>query len=234
MGFLGEKREFLADQFTPDFLMGLCEGLTEIQAQASMQPFIGRWLRLVGDVLFATPNPVFGSAGVTIIVPGDRPREVYLWFERDLDRLAQIGIGESITVEGQITSISSDTIRLQNCGLADPRIASSMKVKAAAQELKKAADDWTARQQNAPQSATLGPKSKTEPIDEDRKNLTAAEAKRLCEFLLSELPNVTERDAHKRAVAFFHDRKVPRDWFIDIFRAIRGPKSPGKQPTPRS
>lgn len=59
-------------------------------------------------------------------------------------------------------------------------------------------------------------------------NLSPAEAKRFCEFLLQGWPTISERAAHKRAVGFYEEFKVPRDWFWGIFRAIRGDKKPGK------
>jgi hypothetical protein len=75
------------------------------------------------------------------------------------------------------------------------------------------------------------PKEKSGPNKRD--NLSPSDAERFCKFLLEVRPNATERDAHKRAVNFFHDRKVPRDWFWDIFRTIRGHRNPGKQPKDR-
>jgi len=63
--------------------------------------------------------------------------------------------------------------------------------------------------------------------------LSAMDAERFCRFLLDVRPNATERDAHRRAVDFFHDRRVPRDWFWDIFRSIRGDKKPGPPPKTR-
>jgi hypothetical protein len=65
-----------------------------------------------------------------------------------------------------------------------------------------------------------------DPPPADRKPLTESEAKRFCAFLLSEKPDATMRDAHARAIGFYHDRKVPRDWFWSIFRTIQGPRAP--------
>lgn len=85
----------------------------------------------------------------------------------------------------------------------------------------------------ARQTATAEQPASPDPLNDKRTNLTAPEAKRFCEFLLTELPEVTERDAHKRVSSFYHDRKVPRDWFWDIFRPIRGKKNPGRKPKAR-
>ena len=68
------------------------------------------------------------------------------------------------------------------------------------------------------------------PKDDKRPGLSVSDAEKFCRFLLDVRPDVSERDAHRRAVQFFHDRKVTRDWFWDIFRPIRGPKNPGKVP----
>jgi hypothetical protein len=80
---------------------------------------------------------------VTVELPneGKYRREAFLTFTDDLDRLGTIGRDEPIHAEGQIKSISSDQIVLENCGLTDPRIASTLMVTAAAEELRKACED---------------------------------------------------------------------------------------------
>lgn len=230
MGFLSEKRQFLADRFTPAFLMSLCDGLTDIQSQDALRPFIGEWIRVAGNLEHATPNPTFGAAGVTIVFPGERRRDAFLWFERDLDSLAKVGRGERVTIEGRIKSISEHSMVLESCGLANPQLVSILEVTAAAEELGKAAEDWSASPQKL---AVIEPPSEPRPSApnaDKRKNLAPAEMEKFCKLLLEGWPSTTERVAHPKAIAFFPENKVPVKAFLEIFRAIRGHRNPGPQP----
>jgi hypothetical protein len=90
-----------------------------------------------------------------------------------------------------------------------------------------------ARKPDPPEAAAGTERRAVSRRNDTRTNISAPDAERFCRFLLEVRPNATERDAHRRAVDFFHDRKVPRDWFWDIFRAIRGHRNRGKQPKTR-
>ena len=229
-------RRYLADKFTPAFLMDLCDGLTGFQAADVVYPFLGRWIRVRGTLFQATPNPAFGTAGVTIELPNDGKyrREAFLTFTEDLDGLGAIGRDEPICAEGQIKSVTSNSLVLENCGLTDPRIASTLMVTAAAEELRIAAEEIIARRAAKDpatwESAT--PEAKPRKADA-RKNLSPAEMERFCKILLEMWPNTTEREAHPKAVAFFKDNKVPVKAFLDLFRPIRGHSNPGPRPKTR-
>jgi len=226
-----DERRLLADRFTPPFLMGLCDGLTDFQAQDILRPFIGEWIRVSGALEFATPNPAFGTVGVTIVFPSDdQRRDAFLLFERDLDNLAEIGIGEAITAEGRIKSISSHAMVLENCGLADPRIVAIRDLTARAKELGKAAKDWAAAPHKRARPEPGSDPNLPAPKADKRKNLSPAESEKFCRLLLDGWPSTTERDAYQKAVAFFAQNKVPKHAFLDVFRAIRGPRNPGPQP----
>lgn len=230
-------RDFLADIYTPHFLMALCRGLTDFQSDSALRHFIGQWIRVSGTVEHATSNPTFRAAGVTIAFhsDGEERRDAFLWFTRNLDGLAKVGVGEEIAVEGQIKSVSEHTMTLENCGLADPQTASIMKVTATALALQKAIEDRLASGDPITLKPTL-PKSQSnpEPKLDKRKNLPAAEMEKFCKVLLEVWPSTTERVAHPKAVAFFPDNKVPVKAFLDIFRAIRGDRNPGPQPKIRN
>lgn len=68
-----------------------------------------------------------------------------------------------------------------------------------------------------------------QPRMDDRPSLSQDDAERFSRAILCGWPQSTEDFAHKKAVLFFPDHKISRDWFRVIFRAIRGPKSRGKQ-----
>lgn len=65
------------------------------------------------------------------------------------------------------------------------------------------------------------------------KEISTEEAKRFSVAILAGWPDATESFAHAKALAFYSQNKVPREWFLGIFRSIRGPKSRGKQPKKR-
>lgn len=65
---------------------------------------------------------------------------------------------------------------------------------------------------------------------DNRSQLARAEAERFCHAILAGWPDATQDFAHDKAVLFFPDRRVPRDWFRSILRSIRGSTKPGKKP----
>ena len=74
-----------------------------------------------------------------------------------------------------------------------------------------------------------------EPLKPERdKEISKDDATRFSRAVLAGWPDATEKFAHEKALAFFPNRKVPRDWFLRIFRSIRGPKSRGVQPRTRN
>lgn len=149
MGFLGGDREFLADTYTPQFLMGLCKGKTGFQIEKVAAPFLGKWMRVRGTLFKSTPNWAFKNATVTIHLPeesGPYARDAFLIFTRDLDELAMIETDEVVHAEGQIKSIFADQLVLDNCGLVESRMAAVLEVGYRADELKRATEDWGARQ----------------------------------------------------------------------------------------
>lgn len=66
-----------------------------------------------------------------------------------------------------------------------------------------------------------------------RRELSRSEAERFSRSILTGWPESTEDFAHSKAVLFFPNHNVPRDWFLKTFRVIRGPRKRGKQPKTR-
>jgi len=77
--------------------------------------------------------------------------------------------------------------------------------------------------------ATADPQ-RAEPRTAD---LSTADAERFCRAILGGWPDATQDFAHEKALLFFPDNRVPRDWFRSILRSIRGHKNPGRQPKTR-
>ena len=214
------ERQFLADIYTPSFLMGLCGGLTDFQAYDAVQPFIGQWMRISGTLTHATPNPAFEAAGVTIVFSDDgERRDAFLWFDRDLDRLAKVGVGEEIAAEGQIKSISSHTMVLENCGLPGPHILAIAKAAESAERFKKAVDSLVAEQaQPEPEAAEPG----------RTRNISTAEMRRFAQLYLQIWGDAAkEIPAWQAMKACYPNGIIGRDPFLKQFREFRGPGKRG-------
>lgn len=67
-----------------------------------------------------------------------------------------------------------------------------------------------------------------------RNDISIDDAKRFSTAVIAGWPTATEKFAHAKALAFFPENKVPREWFLGIFRSIRGHKNPGVPPKTRS
>lgn len=211
-------------------LMRLCDGLTDFQARDLVEPFLGTPIRVSGELVAATPNPAFGTAGVTIAFSSDdkRTREAFLWLTRDFDGLAGVGEGEVITAEGRIKSITSGTMVLEECGLVDPAAASIMKVVANPGPLHSAVDDQLAsgalldlKPITLPSLDSLAAIDKLPP-------LAAAEMERFIRLYLDIWgSSAVEGKALAAAKATYPDNSVGRDPFYKKLRAIRGPGKRG-------
>lgn len=70
---------------------------------------------------------------------------------------------------------------------------------------------------------------KPEPV-KDLPPLSTAEAERFCRAILLGWPDCSQDFAHEKAVLFYPENKVSRDWFRSILRSIRGHTKPGKKP----
>ena len=69
-----------------------------------------------------------------------------------------------------------------------------------------------------------------EEESKNRNDVPRADIERFAKALLHGWPEMTERDAYAKAKLFFPDNRVSREPFLEIFRAIRGPRNPGKPP----
>jgi hypothetical protein len=62
------------------------------------------------------------------------------------------------------------------------------------------------------------------------KEISTDEAERASRAIFAGWPEATEKEAYAKALALYPENKVPREWFLGIFRLIRGPRSRGVQP----
>ena len=63
--------------------------------------------------------------------------------------------------------------------------------------------------------------------------LSKAEAENFCRAIVAGWPDASQDWAHAKAVLFYPDKSIPRDWFRSILRSIRGHRNPGKLPKNR-
>ncbi|MCA1654691.1 MAG: hypothetical protein ABR588_00350 [Sphingomicrobium sp.] len=117
------ERVFVPDGLTPRKLMAMCEGKTSHQAQVSIKPFIGKWIRVSGIVrdfmmLSEDWGAVFLQSATTAVLGDMALREVNsakLYFRSDFDRLEMLQGGERFVADGQIKEIDSLSFKADNC-----------------------------------------------------------------------------------------------------------------------
>jgi hypothetical protein len=85
----------------------------------------------------------------------------------------------------------------------------------------------------APAGVTQGAKASSGSSADRIGNLSTADAERFCRAIVAGWPDSTREFARAKALLFFPDKKVPRDWFFGVFRSIQGHRNPGKQPKTR-
>jgi hypothetical protein len=104
---------------TPENLTGFfSEGLTDMQVQKLLHPFIGKWMTVAGpvDYVGAKGQVTFADRGVW-----SERKAVHMFFEGPewLDRLSMLSPGTHITVIGRIHAVEKTGTTLYDCELVD-------------------------------------------------------------------------------------------------------------------
>jgi len=102
---------------SPEDILGLFKGLTDVQAQRLIEPYIGKWLEVLGDV---ADIQLSGNAYlVGFSYSHGTPYNVTMTFEKDKwgDRLPNLKPNDPIRVLGRIGGVSRVTIVLDHCDL---------------------------------------------------------------------------------------------------------------------
>jgi hypothetical protein len=115
-------RTFVGSSITPEYLVGLFEGHTSIQARKFIEPFIGKWMRLSGEleeVSGSRPNFAilqFSGRGLRGGGAG-----VFMFFQTEewVSRLAILRRGDRLTVVGKIENVISIRVELESCELEE-------------------------------------------------------------------------------------------------------------------
>jgi hypothetical protein len=116
----GDERIFVSASITPAHLLSFFKDRTSIQAQKLVAPFIGKWMKLSGnldEVLSSNPSRAqvtFSGRGL-----GSELACVYMCFrtEDSIDRLSILKRGDSMAVVGRITHADAIQLDLDNCEL---------------------------------------------------------------------------------------------------------------------
>lgn len=110
---LGDKRVVI--DVPPEYLMKLCEGHTSIQAQKSVELYIGKWIRVSGTVFNATEHSAFFS----VYLMYKENKYISAYFRKKDDRVSVLRPGDQITVMGEIETVTESNVGLEKCELLD-------------------------------------------------------------------------------------------------------------------
>lgn len=112
-------RDFVSASITPEYLIGLFQGHTGIQANKLTEAYVGKWLKLSGSL---DQVDSLGSDNALVIFSGNIGRSlssVKMTFSSKVwvDRLSVLRRGDNITVIGKIERLDSFDVRLSECEL---------------------------------------------------------------------------------------------------------------------
>jgi hypothetical protein len=106
---------------SPEYLVGLFDDQTSLQAQKLADAFLGKWMVVTGAL---GDLAGFGDAGWQMVFARTFPEvTIYMWFQdREYveERLAVLTKGTCVTVLGQIDRIRSTDLQLTVCELVPP------------------------------------------------------------------------------------------------------------------
>jgi hypothetical protein len=99
-------------------IMDSAKGFTEVETDRFVEPYIGKWAKLSGEVADVSDNKPLGH-GVLIRLkaPGRFWSYSNLYFDHDLERIRLLHADTHITVVGQISKISQYGFFLEQCEL---------------------------------------------------------------------------------------------------------------------
>lgn len=97
---------------TPEYLVGLLAGKTDLQAKADVAEYVGKWMRVSGPLANVHPND-------RLVVVLATQAVAYLYFGKEwTGTLATIPPGHVVEVVGRIESVQQSGVSLDNCELA--------------------------------------------------------------------------------------------------------------------
>jgi hypothetical protein len=116
-----QQRVFVGKEVTPKYLNKLLEGRTKIQAQALVDIYVGKWMKVSGKLAtVSSPSEPSFTMQVTFKTKTLEFNDLYMFFSSKWrDRLAIMTIGQQITVVGKIDEVNAFGVQLKECELVD-------------------------------------------------------------------------------------------------------------------
>lgn len=115
-------RTFVGTSLTPEYLVGLFEGHTSLQAKKLVEPYIGKWIVISGNLKHVSSTSP-GHAFVTFEGRGiaDKAAGVNMFFNDNkwVERLSILRLADSLTVAGKIKDINQLEVDLEDCEVID-------------------------------------------------------------------------------------------------------------------
>ena len=107
---------------TPEFLVGLYEGQTDLGGRTRASKYIGKWMPVHGPLFeFVVGGwPMFGGrAPVVASLASKGPVVTMVFSGESIDRIAMVAANQNISVLGKIKEIERSKIVLEDCDLMD-------------------------------------------------------------------------------------------------------------------
>jgi hypothetical protein len=114
------SKQFVDPNVTPEFLVGLYEGQTDLGAEWRTSKYIGKWIQVSGPLLDTVGGFHFmqGRTPVVATLSRERPPSILMVFHDEwLDRLAMFSKNQNISVSGQIREIGRAKVVLDPVNL---------------------------------------------------------------------------------------------------------------------
>ena len=100
----------------PEYLMGFYEGRTSVQGDQLAQNYIGKWVRVSGEV----GNASVKGSSILAVLRLPNIRHIMLLFEEDWkERVSLLIGGQKITAIGEIQQINDNHVVLEHCEVID-------------------------------------------------------------------------------------------------------------------
>ena len=109
------ERIFISASLSPSDLRSLCKDKTSADAHRAMQPYIGKWMRVSGQINNILPPASYGQM---ILFREGYLVDVAMIFDNTWkERISILRKGQAITVIGKIEEINVMDLRMGNCEL---------------------------------------------------------------------------------------------------------------------
>jgi len=108
---LAGPKEYVPDEHTPLYFVGMFADRTELQARKIFEGEIGKWMKITGPVAGVTPM----DNGVLVAIPIVAMRMVFGHFDEGVAELERFNMGAVISFEGKIAAIRPLGVDLEQC-----------------------------------------------------------------------------------------------------------------------